>query len=171
MESHRVVVMVNTSSFCTSIQLEHHRGPCHCQCITNSSSCHARQQFLPGSCSCQCSPSLASKKSVCSKSSVHRWDSESCQCMCEHSQSCPPGHHLNTHTCQCQDQDTPPPPQCSYSQGVDLVQGLVLLLVVITTSTTMYCCSYMRKVLASSHRASYCEEEDMGVEGYTGSSY
>ena len=30
LESHSVVVYVNSTPYCTSIQLQHHRGPCRC---------------------------------------------------------------------------------------------------------------------------------------------
>ena len=93
---------MNSTPYCTSIQLEHHRGPCQCQCALNSSSCHAKQQFLPDSCSCRCSPSLTSKKVECSKSSVHTWDSETCECSCEQTNSCQTGQLLNTTSCQCE---------------------------------------------------------------------
>ena len=98
-----IVVYVNSTPYCTSILVEHHKGPCHCECLRNASSCHARQQFLPDSCSCQCLPSLGSEKSVCSNSSVHRWDSDTCQCTCKHFNTCQTGHSMNTQNCKCEE--------------------------------------------------------------------
>ena len=98
LETHSIVVYVNSTPYCTSIELEHHRGPCRCECSLNPSSCQGRQQFLPDSCSCQCLPSLASEKSICNNSSVHRWDSDTCQNTCKHNQNhlCQSGYHFNT---------------------------------------------------------------------------
>jgi len=102
LETHSIVVYVNSTPFCTSIELEHHRGPCRCECSLNPSSCNERQHFLSDSCSCQCLPSLASEKMMCNNSTLHRWDSDTCQCTCKHNNLCQTGYHFNTNTCQCQ---------------------------------------------------------------------
>ena len=132
LETHSIVVYVNSTPYCTSIELEHHRGPCRCECLRNRSSCHARQHLLPDSCSCQCLPSLASEKSVCTNSSVHRWDSDSCQCSCKHNTRCQPGWAINTTTCKCEELTSQ---QCLMSSRGDanvyMVNVIVLFLVII----------------------------------------
>ena len=126
---------VNNTPYCSSVHIEHHRGPCHCQCLRTSSSCQARQQFLPGSCSCQCLPGLAREKSVCSNSSVHMWDSDSCQCKCKHSTTCQQGEQVNTNTCQCQQQQQ----VCEQGGNLYLV-NLIFLLLILTMITLITIC-------------------------------
>merc|ERR1712165_556520 len=43
LETHSVVVYVNSTPYCTSIELEHHRGPCKCECPLGPASCTSRQ--------------------------------------------------------------------------------------------------------------------------------
>ena len=102
LESHSVVVYVNSTPYCTSIELEHHRGPCRCECSLTPASCSPRQHFLSDSCSCQCLPHLARDKLDCLNSTSHTWDSESCQCTCRHLSVCSPGMVFNPATCSCQ---------------------------------------------------------------------
>ena len=173
-ETHSLVVYVNNTSFCTNIQLEHHRGPCRCECSLNTSSCHARQQFLPGSCSCQCLPSLAREKSVCSKSSVHVWDSDSCQCRCQHSNTCNQGEHLNTDNCKCQKTLLP---LCEHrslsSDSVYMINVIILFLGIIITSICMYWCMTKRRMAYPSHhmflqgQSKSNSEEDVVIDACT----
>ena len=139
------------------------------------SSCHARQQFLPDSCSCQCLPSLGSEKSVCSNSSVHRWDSDTCQCTCKHFNTCQPGHSVNTSTCKCEET---PPLSCSVNSVSDnnvyIINVFVLFFGIIIVSSTMYWCVTRRRVVDySSHNLLVHEnskpdsEENIVIDGYT----
>ena len=102
-EVHPITVYVNSTPYCTSIELEHHRGPCRCECPLGPASCTSRQHFLPSSCSCQCLPRLTRDKLDCLNSSSHTWDSQTCQCSCKNSNSkiCPPGQFFSQDTCQC----------------------------------------------------------------------
>ena len=172
-ETHSIGVYVNNTSFCTSIELEHHRGPCRCECLLDPSSCHARQQFLPDSCSCQCLPSLGSEKSVCSNSSVHRWDSDTCQCTCKHFNTCQTGHSVNTQTCKCQET---PYISCSVrsisDDKVHIINLIVLFSGVIIISTTMYWCVIRRRVVDQSPQQLFLQskansEENIVINGYT----
>ena len=93
---------VNSTPYCTSIELEHHRGPCRCECSLGATSCSARQHFLPDSCSCQCLPHLSRDKLDCLNSTAHIWDSEHCQCSCRQVSVCSPGMVFNPAICSCQ---------------------------------------------------------------------
>ena len=101
LESHSVVVYVNSTPYCTTIELEHHRGPCRCECPLGPHSCSARQQFLADSCSCHCLPHLARDKLACLNSSAHTWDTEDCQCVCRNTNTCRHGQVFSPDTCSC----------------------------------------------------------------------
>ena len=101
-EIHPITVYVNSTPYCTSIELEHHRGPCRCECSLGPASCSARQHFLPDSCSCQCLPHLTRDKLDCLNSTAHIWDSDNCQCSCRQISVCSPGMVFNPATCSCQ---------------------------------------------------------------------
>ena len=101
-EVHPITVYVNSTPYCTSIELEHHRGPCRCECSLGPASCSARQHFLPDSCSCQCLPHLTRDKLDCLNSTAHTWDSNTCQCSCRHISVYSPGMVFNPATCSCQ---------------------------------------------------------------------
>merc|ERR1719384_1923190 len=73
LESHSIVVYVNSTPYCTSIELEHHRGPCKCECSLNQASCNNRQIFLSDTCKCQCQPGLTREKIDCVNSTRHIW--------------------------------------------------------------------------------------------------
>ena len=132
LERHSLTVYINSTAYCTTIELEHHRGPCRCQCLLNNSSCHTQQHFLPSSCSCQCLPSLAGKRSDC-LASGNTWDQDSCRCQC--TTVCAKGTFLERDTCECKKVS-----QCYYSDTtVYLVNITVLLLViVVVTISTFY---------------------------------
>merc|ERR1719323_2255105 len=98
LETHSVVVYVNSTPYCTSIELEHHRGPCRCECDSGPGDCSSRQLWSPGSCSCQCQPSLTLEKLRCSNTSRHVWDNAACQCSCRHVDTCNIGQTFNTDT-------------------------------------------------------------------------
>ena len=116
LESHSVVVYVNSTPYCTSIELEHHRGPCKCECSLGPGSCSVRQQFSPDSCSCHCLPHLTRDKLACLNSTSHTWDSSSCQCQCRNTNYCPPGQFFSTDTCSCQESYNV---QCDFSAVSD----------------------------------------------------
>ena len=94
---------MNSTPYCTTIELEHHRGPCRCECPLGPHSCSARQQFLADSCSCHCLPHLARDKLACLNSSAHTWDTEDCQCVCRNTNACRHGQVFSTDTCSCQE--------------------------------------------------------------------
>jgi len=100
-EEHKIVVYVNATPYCTTIQLEHHRGPCRCEC--SRTSCPSpRQYFQSDSCSCSCLPTLASEKLACANSTSREWDSSSCSCKCRSSPlECAPGLHWDSSNCRC----------------------------------------------------------------------
>ena len=164
---------MNSTSYCTSVELEHHRGPCRCECLRNRSSCHLRQQFLPNSCSCQCLPSLASEKSVCNNSSVHRWDSDTCQCRCKHVTRCQACENVNTTSCQCQALSST---ECSLSREgnvyiVNIALLVAMLLVIIFTIIYLIRFSIrMRRTIRYSSNTLYQQdnsERNPMINGYT----
>ena len=107
LESHSVVVYVNSTPYCTSIELEHHRGPCRCECDKSPASCSPRQHFIPDTCTCQCLPGLARDKLRCVNSTRHTWNSDTCQCGCKYKHTCAqPGQFWDEDTCTCQNHDT-----------------------------------------------------------------
>ena len=171
---HSIVVYVNSTPYCTSIEVEHHRGPCRCECLRNNSSCHDRQQFLPDSCSCQCSPSLSSEKSVCTKSSVHGWDSETCRCVCKHYNSCQAGHSLNTTTCQCQEIASQ---ECSIisNKGSHIYFAnltVMLLVMVMIITTTIFWITYTKRRRRTLHSFNNIyqqatAEDNIVIDGYS----
>jgi len=100
-EEHNIVVYVNATPYCTTIELEHHRGPCRCECGQTSCS-SPRHQFQAESCSCSCLPSLTKEKQACSNTTSREWDSSSCSCKCRSSPlECAPGLHWDSSTCLC----------------------------------------------------------------------
>jgi len=100
-EEHNIVVYVNATPYCTTIELEHHRGPCRCEC--GQTSCPSpRHQFQAESCSCSCSPTLTKEKQECSNTTSREWDSSSCTCRCRSPPlSCAPGLHWDADNCLC----------------------------------------------------------------------
>ena len=144
-EVHPITVYVNSTPYCTSIELEHHRGPCRCECSLGPASCSARQHFLPSSCSCQCLPSLTRDKLDCLNSSAHSWDSQSCQCSCRnsHTNSCPPGQFFSHDTCQCRadnyngklecSNQTEQAPQLNLYPLLVIIMAVILFLLLITS--------------------------------------
>ena len=138
-ERHSLTIYINSTAYCTTIELEHHRGPCRCQCQLNNSSCHARQQFLPSSCSCQCLPSLADDKSECTARG-NKWDPDSCRCQC--SKVCAKETFLDKDTCKCKKVSPP----CYSDTTVYLVNITVLFLVIVmVTISTLYWISRVRR--------------------------
>ena len=173
-ETHSIVIHLNNTSYCTSIELEHHRGPCRCECTRKPSSCHVRQQFLPDSCSCQCLPGLASEKSVCTNSSVHRWDSDSCQCSCKQNTRCHPVENLNTTSCICEELTSQ---LCSIgtrgNAKVYMINVIVLLLVIIIIASTLYWLMIRKRMNSYSSQHSYLQTgsesqatENVLIDGY-----
>ena len=78
-ELHDVTLYFNGTAFCTTVELDHHKGPCRCQCLLEKSSCHERQRFIDDSCSCQCLPSLAGEMRDC-LARGDSWNQETCCC-------------------------------------------------------------------------------------------
>ena len=103
LETHPITVYVNATPYCTSIELEHHRGPCKCECGLNPGSCNSRQHFLSDTCTCQCLPHLTREKVTCLNSTRHVWDSDTCQCTCKHITVCNHGQRFDANTCECRD--------------------------------------------------------------------
>ena len=131
MESHSIVVYVNSTPYCTNIELEHHRGPCKCECSLTPSACTERQRFLSNSCSCACLPSLASEKRHCHNSSIHMWDSDTCQCICRQNNICLTGQYFNTETCQCEQSVLSGKLECSNQTGINPSLNLYPVLVIV----------------------------------------
>ena len=131
MESHAIVVYVNSTPYCTSIELEHHRGPCKCECSLTPSSCSAHQRFLPNSCSCACLPSLASEKRLCQNSSIHMWDSSTCLCACRQTKVCYNGQNFNAKSCQCEQMVLPGKLECSNQTGISPMLNLYPVIVIV----------------------------------------
>ena len=102
LETYEITVYVNSTPYCTSIELEHHRGPCRCECSLGGHSCSPRQQFSPDSCSCHCLPHLTRDKLACLNSSSHSWDDKECQCVCRNTNTCQQGQVFSTESCSCQ---------------------------------------------------------------------
>ena len=92
---------VNSTPYCTNIELEHHRGPCKCECSLNQASCNKRQIFLPDTCKCQCQPGLTREKIDCVNSTRHIWDIDTCQCTCKNKHTCKYGQYFETDSCMC----------------------------------------------------------------------
>lgn len=128
LEQHNIVVYVNATPYCTTIELEHHRGPCRCECLV--SSCPSpRQTFHPESCSCSCLPSLSQEKQTCSNSSLHRWQPDSCSCQCRSPPlHCVPGLTWSTQACRCQQQELQETAGCKaqHSLGGQMVSPAAL---------------------------------------------
>jgi len=143
LESHSVVVYVNSTPYCTTIELEHHRGPCRCECPLGPHSCSARQQFLADSCSCQCLPHLARDKLACLNSSAHTWDTEDCQCVCRNTNTCRHGQVFSPDTCSCVENhfngklecanQTDSPPQLNLYPLLVIIMAVILFLLLITS--------------------------------------
>lgn len=135
LESHSVVVYVNSTPYCTSIELEHHRGPCKCECSLNQASCNNRQIFLSDTCKCQCLPGLTREKLECVNSTRHIWDSDTCQCTCKYKHTCKYGQYFDTATCSCHQNVFNGKLECSNhtdtSTRVNLYPLLVIIMAVI----------------------------------------
>ena len=93
-----IVVGVNSSStslVCSSIEIEEHRGPCKCKCLTKS--CHYNMVFDRDACMCRCKDSFAVLKRDCltrpiGGEIVNFWDEETCTCKCK-PRTCVEGHY------------------------------------------------------------------------------
>ena len=61
-----IVVGINSSSvdqMCSSYEIEEHRGPCRCKCLTKT--CHYNKDFDRDNCQCRCKPEFAALKREC----------------------------------------------------------------------------------------------------------
>ena len=61
-----IVVGINSSSvdqMCSSYEIEEHRGPCRCKCLTKT--CHYNKDFDRENCQCRCKPEFAALKREC----------------------------------------------------------------------------------------------------------
>ena len=145
LETYEITVYVNSTPYCTSIELEHHRGPCRCECSLGPASCSPRQHFLPDSCSCQCLPHLTRDKLDCLNSTAHTWDSDTCQCSCRNYNSniCQPGTFFSSDTCSCLTNNnngklecsnqTDPAPQLNLYPLLVIIMAVILFLLLITS--------------------------------------
>jgi len=161
LETHSVVVYVNATPYCTSIELEHHRGPCKCECGLTPGSCNNRQHFLSDTCTCQCLPHLAREKMKCLNSTRgHTWDSDTCQCTCRHKHTCPPGQYFSLDMCgcvqnlyngklECSNQTDLTPPVNLYPLLVIIMAVILFLLLITSLSFTI---SYRWRREANVHR-------------------
>lgn len=97
------MVGINSSSvdqMCSSYEVEEHRGPCRCKCLTKS--CHYNKDFDRENCECRCKPEFAALKRECATTgrSTRHWDEETCACRCR-SRVCVEGHYQDAQTCDC----------------------------------------------------------------------
>ena len=61
-----IVVGINSSSvdqMCSSYEIEEHRGPCRCKCLTKT--CHYNKDFDRDNCQCRCKPEFEALKREC----------------------------------------------------------------------------------------------------------
>ena len=151
LESHSVVVYVNSTPYCTSIELEHHRGPCRCECDKSPASCdQTRHLWRPDTCTCQCLPGLARDKIRCVNSTRHTWDSDTCECRCKYKHTCgQPGQFWDGDTCSCQSHvysgnlecanqtDSQHPPLNLYPLLVIIMAVILFLLLITSLSFTI----------------------------------
>jgi len=120
-----IVVGVNSSSttsgqLCSSIEIEEHRGPCKCKCLTKS--CHYNMVFDREACLCRCKDSFSVLKRDCltrpiGGEIVNYWDEETCTCKCK-PRTCVEGHYQDRTSCECK----PVVATCS-ATGLDGVGG------------------------------------------------
>jgi len=104
LESHNIVVYVNSTPYCSTIELEHHRGPCRCECDKTDSACSAlssRHVYSEESCSCICNPNLLPQKMSCLNSTGRVWNQETCSCSCLNQRSCVKGSKWDGDSCTC----------------------------------------------------------------------
>ena len=84
----------STLQVCDSIDIEEHRGPCRCKCLTKS--CHYNKIFDRDSCLCMCKDSFAVLKRDCLTNGGGRatnyWDEDTCSCKCRQ-RICVEGHY------------------------------------------------------------------------------
>ena len=126
LESHSVVVYVNSTPYCTSIELEHHRGPCRCECDKTRASCSPRHHFREDTCTWQCLPGLGRDKLQCVNSTRHTWHSDTCQCGCKYKHTCAqPGQFWDGDTCSGQTLDTGI--QCNAASRIVLLRIIPIL--------------------------------------------
>lgn len=103
-ENHNIVVYVNSTPYCSTIQLEHHRGPCRCECDKTEQTCIAlgpRHVYSEESCSCICNPNLIHNKIECENRTSYHWNTDSCECLCKNQRICPPGSSWDEGVCSC----------------------------------------------------------------------
>ena len=145
LEHHNIFVYINGTPYCTSIQLEHHRGPCRCSCQADPGSCSSSQVFDQESCSCSCPTRLTPDKVACVNSSLHTWNSEGCRCECR-PVHCVAGLSQDAATCHCSQPQQPNcqlynTPQLDGSADIyTLYVGVVAIAVIALTVTATVCC-------------------------------
>lgn len=85
---------------CSSYEIEEHRGPCRCKCLTKS--CHYNKDFDRENCECRCKSEFAALKRECATTgrTTRQWDEETCNCRCK-PRVCVEGHYQDTETCDC----------------------------------------------------------------------
>lgn len=98
-----IVVGINSSSvdqMCLDLDIEEHRGPCRCKCLTKS--CHYNKDFDRENCECRCKADFAALKRECATTgrSTRYWDEDICACRCQ-SRVCVEGHYQDSRTCDC----------------------------------------------------------------------
>ena len=98
-----IVVGINTTSvdqMCSSYEIEEHKGPCRCKCLTKM--CHYNKDFDRENCQCRCKPEFSALKRECATTgkSTRHWDEDTCTCRCK-ARVCVEGHYQDTETCDC----------------------------------------------------------------------
>ena len=98
-----IVVGINSSSvdqMCSHYEIEEHRGPCRCKCLTKS--CHYNKDFDRENCECRCKPEFFALKRECATTgrTSRIWDEDTCTCRCR-PRVCVEGHYQDINTCDC----------------------------------------------------------------------
>ena len=98
-----IVVGINSTSvdqLCSHYEIEEHRGPCRCKCLTKT--CHYNKDFDRENCQCRCKSDFAALKRECATTgrTTRTWDEETCTCRCR-PRVCVEGHYQDIHTCEC----------------------------------------------------------------------
>ena len=94
---------INSTSvdqMCSQYEIEEHRGPCRCKCLTKS--CHYNKDLDRDNCQCRCKAEFAALKRECATTgrSTRQWDEETCNCRCK-PRVCVEGHYQDAESCDC----------------------------------------------------------------------
>ena len=85
---------------CSHYEIEEHRGPCRCKCLTKT--CHYNKDLDREKCECRCKPEFSALKRECATTgrTTRAWDEDTCTCRCR-TRVCVEGHYQDAHTCDC----------------------------------------------------------------------